>query len=93
MTTLAIDGAGAVYGLDWHPDGRTLASVWQDRRIHVWDVESRRVMSTLEGHRDIPSRLGFFPEGRGVVAWHPDGRILASGAGDGTILLWDLKPF
>ena len=51
--------------------------------IRLWNVASGENIATFRGHpTDIQS-----------LAFSPDGTILASGGYDGSILLWDLKPF
>ena len=53
------------------PDGTILAS-----SSHMWDVASRDIIATLEGH--------------GPVSFSPDGTTLASARLDGDIKLWDV---
>jgi hypothetical protein len=43
----------------------------------IWDAETGEALSTLSGHTDQVNS----------VAWHPDGRRLASGSADDTIRL------
>lgn len=51
--------------------------------IRLWNVASSENIATFRGHpTDIQS-----------LAFSPDGTILASGGYDGSILLWDLKPY
>ena len=50
--------------------------------IHLWDVDTGQLIKTLTGH----SRRVW------QVAFSPDGNTLASGSGDGTVLLWKLTP-
>ena len=62
------------------PDGGILAGGSHDGTVALWDVASRRIITTLEGHtRRVNS-----------VAFSPDGDLLASGSGDETVRLWDV---
>ncbi len=77
------------YALAFSPCGHYLASGtwWQEgmekMAIRLWDVASGENIATLWGHpTDIQS-----------LAFSPDGTLLASGSFDGTIMLWDMKPY
>jgi WD40 repeat protein len=59
-------------------NGKLLAS-GKNNVIEVWDVSTSQLISTLEGH------LGWIPS----VTFSPDGQLLAPGATDNTIRLWD----
>ncbi len=64
------------------PDGALLASAggFGDKTVKLWDVETRDLIGTLEGHeREV-----------GGVTFSPDGKTLASGSWDGTVKLWDV---
>ena len=65
--------------LKFLPDGN-LASASADQTIRLWDVAARRPLRTLRGHRSEVRSLDV----------SRDGRTLASGGKDGTVLLWDL---
>jgi WD40 repeat protein len=60
------------------PDGATLASGGDDRRVILWDVARGIPVRVLPGHTD----------GVDSVAFRPDGATLAS-AGE-NVLLWDV---
>jgi WD40 repeat protein/serine/threonine protein kinase len=68
--------------LAFSPDGRRLAVVTRDDRIHVWDVAGRRRLHVLSGPTGVSV-------GHCRVAFSPDGTLLAGGACDGRVRLWD----
>ena len=70
-----------VFSVVFSPDGKTLASGNDDNTLHLWDVETSKLIKTFPGH----SRRIW------QVAFSPDGKTLASGSGDGTVLLWGLR--
>jgi WD40 repeat protein len=72
---------GALYCLDFSPDGQLLAAGGAGRKVHIWDVGTHDLVSSSTGH------LGAVRS----VAFAPDGRLLASGSDDSTVLLWDVS--
>ena len=74
-----------VRAVAYSPDGRTLAVADDPAEsggtIAFWDVATRKLKATFEGHE------------RGVVTivFSHDGTTLASGSCDGTIRIWDLE--
>src|SRR4029078_7650550 len=67
------------------PDGKAAlsasGSVYKRGEIKYWDLETKTVLFTLEGHE------------RGIIdlAVTPDGRFAVSGSYDATVRLWDLR--
>jgi WD40 repeat protein len=70
-----------VSGLDWSPDGNTLASAGTfDATVRLWDTRTGQPLRVLKGH----------PAWVGVVKWSPDGRIvLAAGGQSGALSSWN----
>jgi WD40 repeat protein len=67
--------------LKFLPDGR-LVSGSADQTIRLWDVAARHAVRTFRGHlTDVRS-----------LDVTRDGRTLASGGKDGTVMLWDMAP-
>jgi len=49
--------------------------------INLWDIQTRQIIHTLEGHERATECLTF----------SPDGKTLASGGWDGTMRFWDVQ--
>jgi serine/threonine protein kinase/WD40 repeat protein len=65
--------------LAFHPDSQKIAvSSTKQHQVQVRDLKSGRILYTLA-----------HPAGVQAVAWHPEGRLLASGCDDRRIYLWD----
>ena len=62
-------------------DGKTMASSGADKTVRLWDVESGRLVRTLEGHFDDVTTLAFSPTAKTV----------ASGSLDKTVKLWEVE--
>ena len=77
------------YALAFSPCGKYIASgTWWQKgmekmAIRVWEVVTGENIHTFWGHTTDVQSLDF----------SPDGTLLTSGSFDGTILLWDVKPF
>ncbi len=88
MAILLPEGCQRPYALAFSPCGRYLASGawWQGTEkvsIRLWEVATGKNIATFWGH----------PTDVQDLAFSPDGTLLASGSYDGTILLWDMKPY
>jgi len=71
---------GRIYRIAWSPDGRTLASPAEDKKIRLWNIEAGELCQLFDGHSDSII----------CVAWSPDGLCLASGSFDKTIRIWEV---
>lgn len=77
---------GEVKDVAWNPAGMTLASVGDDKLVHLWQFSSNSTgqadseppVRTLAGHTDAVQS----------VTWSPDGSKLATTSTDKTIRLW-----
>ncbi len=74
--------------LGFHPNNRYLVTNDLDG-IQVWDMETGKVVTTRRMHEQVRS-LATSGSYAGCFAFTPDGRRLATGHPDGTILLWDM---
>ena len=78
-----LTGLPDVVTVAFSPDGASLAGgSFIDPAIKLWDVATRRLIGTLEEPRGVPTS---------VVAFSPVGALLASGARDGTVNLWNVE--
>ncbi|KAJ3219203.1 hypothetical protein HDU67_002199 [Dinochytrium kinnereticum] len=93
---------GQVTCIEFSPDGLFAFSGSTDRTIMIWDVESGAHVSRL-GHQLPPGKAdfhssGFKSGGKATshtdsitcIACSEDGRFLASGSDDMTVMIWDL---
>lgn len=80
----------SVLALAFSPDGKILASCSCDQTVRLWDLNTEASLSleVLEGPSDNSntSRESSF---NAVLAFSPDGKILASSYIGGSIRLWD----
>ncbi|KAK5076573.1 general transcription repressor [Lithohypha guttulata] len=75
------DGDLYIRSVCFSPDGKLLATGAEDRRIRVWDIETRKIKCQFDGHEQDIYSLDFAR----------NGRLIASGSGDKTVRLWDIE--
>lgn len=68
IATLSVERAGEVYGLAFSPDSSTLASVHFDRRIRLWNLKTRKLITELTGFDGYPRSAAFSPDGKSLYA-------------------------
>eukprot|EP00252_Welwitschia_mirabilis_P007263 TRINITY_DN1847_c0_g2_i1.p1 TRINITY_DN1847_c0_g2~~TRINITY_DN1847_c0_g2_i1.p1 ORF type:complete len:443 (-),score=73.59 TRINITY_DN1847_c0_g2_i1:384-1712(-) len=64
-----------------HPDKKLVVVVGDDCDGLIADSQSGKIVGSLKGHLDYSF----------ASAWHPDGRIFATGNQDTTCRLWDIR--
>jgi hypothetical protein len=71
---------GAIHGLAFAPDGKTVVSCSEDQTLRLWDVAAGSERQRFTGHTDEVTDAAFTP----------DGRQLVSGGRDRSVRLWDV---
>ncbi|MHC4403769.1 MAG: WD40 repeat domain-containing protein [Planctomycetota bacterium] len=69
-----------VYSLAVSPDGKYLAAAGAETKVHVWDLNAKKLAGTIEEHSDWV--LG--------VAFSLDGKVLATASADYSLKLWEV---
>ncbi len=83
--TIPSDEMLMAQSVQFSPDGKTLLAGYEDGRVRLWDLETRKVVwSESSGHGWVYA-----------VAFSPDGKLIAAGTGDhyvnetpGVVKLW-----
>ena len=78
-TTLIDQPIDLSLNLVYSADGRTIVT-WNDKEVNLWD--------TITGERKITKHIDDISS----LAYSPDGKTIATGSKDGTVLMWEI-PF
>jgi WD40 repeat protein/serine/threonine protein kinase len=89
LTTTLEGHTTFVNSLAFSPDGKLLASSSNDASIRLWDIATKQPVKRLWGQRTALTLVSCCEPLRSL-AFSPDGEMLATGGGDGTIRLWDV---
>ena len=69
---------GAIFALDWSPDGKRVAVGGAGPRVNIYDADSGSPLASCSGHT-----AGIY-----AVAFSPDGTRMATGGFDGQVRLY-----
>jgi WD40 repeat protein len=72
---------GAIFALDWSPDGARLAVAGAAPSVNIYDAETGMLLASCKGHA-----AGIY-----AVAFSPDSAHLATGGFDGQVRLYSAK--
>ncbi|HEX8200113.1 MAG TPA: c-type cytochrome domain-containing protein [Isosphaeraceae bacterium] len=75
-----VESTDSVFAVAFSPDSKLVAAAGADRAIRIWEVDSGKLLATIEDHADWIFDLAF----------SPDGKQLASASRDKTSKVFDV---
>ena len=69
------------YSVSFSSDGRYVASGSADQTVKIWEIQTNKCLSTLQGHTSEVLSVSF----------SSDGRYVASGSRDQTVKIWEIQ--
>lgn len=75
-----IAGESAVFSASFSPDGASILTASEDRRVRVWATRSGQLMNVMEHDKAITS-----------ATFSPDGVHIVTASSDGTARVWDAR--
>ncbi|MCB9849574.1 MAG: hypothetical protein H6817_02595 [Phycisphaerales bacterium] len=85
-----------VHALAYSPIGRLFAAGTNDGRVFLLDTQFHEIGFEFQAHppgRDFVGRQPDYPQYQYIrdVRWSPDGTMLITASGDGTVCVWDAR--
>ena len=92
LTSLNVEGTGAVHALAWSPDGKKLAfAISKDGPVQVWNRQSGKVETELPSTSSSIYRCAFLDGGKVLATAHSSTKRTTDGKRvSGKVRLWDL---